>query len=87
MADLRERIQGVFRDIFEDDHLVLRDSMTGHDIEGWDSLAHINLIIAIESELGIRFASAEIAGLKEPSQNVGTFLELIRKKLPDEARV
>ena len=81
MDDLRERVQTIFRDLFEDDELILRDSMTAHDVEGWDSLAHINLIIAIESELGIRFAAAEISGLKEPSQNVGTFLELIRSKL------
>ncbi len=81
MDDSRERVQTIFRDLFEDDELILRDSMTAHDVEGWDSLAHINLIIAIESELGIRFAAAEISGLKEPSQNVGTFLELIRSKL------
>lgn len=85
MADLRGRVQSIFRDLFEDDDLILQDSMTAHDIEGWDSLAHINLIIAIESELGIRFAAAEISGLKEPSQNVGSFLDLIRSKLPGMA--
>lgn len=85
MNDLRDRIQQIFRDLFEDDELVLRDSMTAHDVEGWDSLAHINLIIAIESELGIRFAAAEISGLKEPSQNVGTFLKLIEAKMGRKA--
>ena len=81
MAELRERVQEIFRDIFEDDELILRDSMTAHDVDGWDSVAHINLIIAIESELGIRFAAAEISGLKEPAQNVGAFLKLIEEKL------
>ena len=81
MAELRDRIQEIFRDIFEDDDLVLRDSMTAHDLEGWDSLAHINLIIAVESELGIRFATAEISALKGPAQNVGTFVNLIETKL------
>lgn len=81
MAELRERVQEIFRDVFEDDDLILRDSMTAHDVDGWDSLAHINLIIAVESELGIRFAAAEISELKEPTQNVGTFLKLIEEKL------
>jgi acyl carrier protein len=81
MTSLRERVQQIFRDTFEDDSLILEDSMTAHDVDGWDSLAHINLIIAVESELGIRFATAEISGLKDPSQNVGTFLKLIEEKL------
>lgn len=81
MAELRERVQGIFRDVFEDDGLILRDDMTSRDVDGWDSLAHINLIIAVESELGIRFAAAEISKLKEHTQNVGSFLALIEAKL------
>ena len=86
MDSLRERLQTIFRDVFEDDNLVLRDSMTAHDVEGWDSLAHINLIIAVEQELRIRFAAAEISRLKEPAQSVGTFLDLLKEKLRKTAQ-
>jgi acyl carrier protein len=81
MSEVRERVQSIFRDVFDDQGLVLTDGMTASDIDGWDSLAHINLIIAIEQKLGIRFATAEISRLKEPGQNVGSFLKLIERKL------
>jgi len=81
MSEVRERVQSIFRDVFDDQDLVLTDGMTAADIDGWDSLAHINLIIAIEQKLGIRFATAEISRLKEPGQNVGSFLKLIERKL------
>jgi acyl carrier protein len=81
MDDLRTRLQDVFRDVFDDDTIVLRDEMTAADVAGWDSLMHINLIIACEKRLGVSFATAEISGLKEPGQNVGTFLELLERKL------
>lgn len=80
MSDVRERVEGIFRELFEDDDLVLKETMTASDVEGWDSLAHINLIIAVESEFRIRFAAAEISDLKGPGQTVGSFLDLVRKK-------
>ena len=45
--------------------IVLQDEMTAADVDGWDSLAHINLIIAVERKLGIKFATAEISRMKE----------------------
>jgi acyl carrier protein len=80
MPDVRQRVEAIFRELFEDDGLVLKETMTASDIDGWDSLAHINLIIAVESEFGIRFAAAEISGLKGPGQTVGSFLDLVRRK-------
>ena len=81
MADVRERLQGIFRDVFDDPGIVLRDEMTASDVAGWDSLAHINLIIAVERALGIKFATAENSRLKEPGQNVASFLHLVEAKL------
>jgi acyl carrier protein len=81
MADVRDRLQNVFRDVFDDPALVLNDAMTAGDIEGWDSLTHINLIIAVEKRLGIKFATAEISRMKEPGQNVGTFSKLVEDKV------
>ncbi len=81
MTELRERLQTIFRHVFADPDIVLRDDMTGADVDGWDSLAHINLIIAVEKGMGIKFATAEISKMKEPGQNVGTFLQLIQSKI------
>jgi acyl carrier protein len=80
MEELRDRVQEVFREVFEDPALVLNDSMTAEDVVGWDSLAHINLVIAIEQRLGVKFATAEISRLKEDGSNVGTMLELVARK-------
>jgi acyl carrier protein len=81
MTDLLDRLQTVFRDVFDDDAIALQDSMTADDIEGWDSLMHINLIIAVEKRFGVRFAAAEIAGLKTEGQNIGTFTALLASKI------
>lgn len=81
MAEVRERVQDVFRDVFGDDELVLRDEMTADDIDGWDSLMHINLVIALERHFGVKLATAEISRLKAEGQNVGTLIGLIAAKL------
>ena len=61
--------------------LILTDGMTAADIDGWDSSAHINLIIAIEKRLGVKFAAVEISRLKEDDASVGKLIELIARKL------
>ena len=70
---MRERLTTVFREVFDDDTLVLSDTTTARDIEGWDSLQHITLILAVEREFKIRVTAAE-AGLLA---NVGELLALI----------
>jgi acyl carrier protein len=81
MTEVRDQVAGIFREIFDDPSLVLRDEMTADDVDGWDSLAHINLIVALERQFGIRFATAEISRMKQPGQNVGAFLRLIDDKV------
>lgn len=80
MEEIRDQVQDVFRDVFEDPTLVINERTTAEDVEGWDSLAHINLIIAIEKRLGVKFATAEISRLKEDGTNVGTLLDLVARK-------
>ena len=80
-ANTLEQMQTVFRNVFNDDEIVLRNEMPADDVHGWDSLAHINLIIALERHFKIKFATAEISGLKDEGQNIGTFAALIQKKL------
>ena len=81
MEEVRQQIQEVFRDVFDDPSLLLNDQMTAEDVDGWDSLAHINLIVAIEKRLGVRFATAEISRLKEDGANVGSLIDTVARKL------
>jgi acyl carrier protein len=80
MDKLRDEVQHVFRDVFGDSQLVLTDTMTAQDVPGWDSLGHLNLIIALEKRFGMRFATAEISRMKEDGQNAGSLLALIKSK-------
>jgi acyl carrier protein len=80
MNDSREALEEIFRQVFDDPSILLRDDMTAADIEGWDSVTHIDLLIAVERVLGIKFATAEMSRLKEPDQNIGSFVRLIDSK-------
>jgi acyl carrier protein len=77
MSDVHTRLSTIFRDVFDDESLVLRDDLTAEDVENWDSLTHINLIVAIEKEFRIRFTTAEVSGLK----NVGELEALVAAKV------
>jgi acyl carrier protein len=81
MDSLRTDVQDVFRNVFGDDEIVLSDTTTAADIDGWDSMMHINLIIALEKRFGVKFAAAEIAGMKGSDQNVGSLFVLLEQKL------
>lgn len=81
MNSLRDQLQDIFHMVFDDEQIVLSDTTTADDIDGWDSMMHINLIVAIEKRFGIKFATAEIAGMKEEGQNVGTLVQLLERKL------
>ncbi len=81
-------LQDVFRQVFDDDAIDLEEYTTADDIDGWDSMMHINLIIAIEKRFGVKFAAAEIAGMKAAGQNIGTLvMRLDRKTSRAEARL
>lgn len=75
--ELYARLTPIFQDIFDDDGLVPTPTLSADQVEGWDSLAHINLVVAIEQDFGVRFAAAEIEGLA----NVGEFVDLLAVKL------
>jgi acyl carrier protein len=77
-AELRRQLTGIFRSVFDDPALEISDEMTARDVEEWDSLTHINLIVAVEKAFRVRFITAEISSLA----NVGEFVALIQRKLP-----
>jgi acyl carrier protein len=72
-----DRLTRTFRLVFDNPNLQVNRSTSAKDVEGWDSLTYINLIVAIEREFSIRFTTAEIARLK----NVGELADLIAGKL------
>ncbi|HXS99803.1 MAG TPA: acyl carrier protein [Elusimicrobiota bacterium] len=75
--ELHDRLQEIFRQVFDSETLMIRDETTAAEIEGWDSLAQINLVVGAEERFGVRFQTAEIRSLK----NVGEFKRLIAGKL------
>ena len=77
MDNLLEQLQPIFRDVLDQPNLTVTTESNGQNVEGWDSLAHINLVSAIEQEFKIRFALGELQDLK----NVGDMIELMRSKL------
>ena len=81
MTDVHRELLELFRDVFEDDQMLVEEGMESSDIAGWDSLAHINLLIAAEKRFGIRFTVAEMSRLKQPGQTVGSLRELIESKI------
>jgi acyl carrier protein len=68
-----ERLNAIFRDVFDDDRISITDHTTAADVEGWDSLTHITLILNVEREFRIKMTAAEVGSLK----NVGQMIDLI----------
>ena len=68
-----DRLNHLFRDIFDDDDIAVTDDTEAADIDGWDSLTHIRLILGVEREFRIKMTAAEVGSLK----NVGQMIELI----------
>jgi acyl carrier protein len=81
MSATRDELQTVFQNVFGDDDIQLTDSTTAADVDGWDSMMTINLMIAIEKRFKIKFAAAELANIKADGQNIGTLVALIEKKM------
>jgi acyl carrier protein len=75
-AAVYEKLTTVFRDIFDEDDLALKPSMTADDVDGWDSLTHIRLVLAVSKAFGVKFSASEVGNLK----NVGEFVDVIKAK-------
>lgn len=72
-----ERVQEVFRDELELDDLVLTDETTADDVEEWDSLTHVQIVVALEKAFALKFTSREILSW----DNVGDLVDCIEKKI------
>ncbi|GLQ48016.1 acyl carrier protein [Dyella lipolytica] len=74
---IHDKLTAIFRDVLDDDSIVLNDSTTADDVDGWDSLSHVNLLVAVEKRFAIRMSTREVKSMR----NVGDFIALISQKL------
>lgn len=75
--EIYTKLNNVFRDVFDDDTIIVSSKTTSSDIEDWDSLEHINLIVAIEQEFKIKFNMKEVTTMN----NVGEMVDIILSKI------
>ena len=75
--NVTEELTEVFREVFDDDSIQLTPELTADDVEGWDSLSHVNLIIAVEMKFDVEFTQKEIRSFA----NVGEMIACIESKL------
>jgi acyl carrier protein len=74
MSEL-DTLQRIFREVFDDETLRVTEATGAKDLEGWDSIAQVKLVLTIESELGIHFETDEVSKMR----TVGDFLGGIRR--------
>ena len=83
LSSVRQKLNRVFRDVFDDDTIEIFDAMTAADIDEWDSVTHITLVLAVEKEFGIRLNAVEVGKL----DNVGVMIELLVRRSAKQQHV
>ncbi len=73
--EVYDRLNEIFRDVFDDDSITVSDSTTSADIEEWDSLEHINLVVAVEEEFGFKFQMGQVVSMKDVGEMVDIIME------------
>lgn len=71
-----EKLNEIFKDVFDDEELNVTETMTAEDVEDWDSLMHISLIVAIEKTFEVKFSMTEVTSMK----NVGEMINIIAER-------
>ena len=79
--EIMEKVTEIFRDVFDDEELDILDSTNSDDIEDWDSLEHISLIVSMEKEFNMKFDIKEVNKI----ENVGEMIDLIMRKMEEQA--
>jgi acyl carrier protein len=77
-GQIYERLSTIFRKVFEDETIVARPEMTASEVQRWDSLSHVDMIVMVEQEFSIRVPTREVIRLK----NVGDLVRIIKAREP-----
>lgn len=75
--EIFKQLDEVFQDVFDDDSITVAEETTADDIEDWDSLEHINLVVAVEKKFNIKFNMGEVVKMK----NVGEMVDIILERV------
>ncbi len=78
-TEIKEQLQIIFRDVFEDETLIIQDDMTADDVEDWDSLTHFQMIMEVEQKFNIKFSIDEM----EKLANVSDLVTRIEKHMTE----
>jgi len=76
MSQALSKVQEIFRDILDTTNLVIDERSTPETVEGWDSIANVNIIIAVEEDFGVKFDVQDLQNIK----SVGDILTAIQNK-------
>lgn len=76
-TEILAKAAGIIRGIFDDDELEINEETTAADVDEWDSLEQINILVAMEKNFAVKFTVGEVEGLKD----VGELIDLIESKL------
>jgi acyl carrier protein len=76
MEDIVNRLNTIFRQVFEDTSIEVTREMTSGDLENWDSLSHVTMIVAVEEQFGVKFTLRELVAMK----NVGDLIDCLARK-------
>lgn len=74
--EITSRLEAIFQDVFDDASLLIREDMTADDVEDWDSIEHVYLIVSIEKSFGI-----EMPDTMEKPENIGKLIDIIEERL------
>jgi acyl carrier protein len=75
-SDIYTQLTGIFEDVFDDDSIVVTPALSAKDVDGWDSLTHIRLILTVEKAFGVKFSTSEIGKMG----TVGDLVTLIKAR-------
>jgi acyl carrier protein len=76
-SQIYARMEDIFHDVFDDDSIKVSPDLSAKDVDGWDSLTHIRLILTVQKEFKVKFSTSEIGKL----ENVGGLVELIKARV------
>ena len=75
--EIYQKLDEVFQDVFDDETIHVHAETTANDIEDWDSLEHINLVVAVEAKFGVKFNMNEVVSFK----NVGEMVDVLQQRI------